>query len=362
MDKKKIGIFICKLRNERKWTQEDLANKLYVDRTVVSKWERGLYIPGAEELLKMQELFEVSINEILYGEGKDINNDKNVDSVPLKIMEDEKIKRMKIYIISTILFFILIVLFLSYYLITNYNSVKVYKIYSEKEDYTLNNGFLFFSNTKSYIRIGDINNDDDIKSVKFYYQMNGKDKIIMDGDIEILDKIYTNDFNYNELYSYNELNYIIANSKIELIKNDGKKVILDLLIREDYSNDKLINNYKKHISDGDIINIKNDIPQNIKKYFRYDKKDKVYIRNNEFINEYYYPDTKIYVLTFNESGNEEKYSFHLKSNVIEHQLFFNTTIEDNYSFDINNNTCLYGSCNVEKIKNIKSEYLDKIFF
>ena len=361
MDKKKIGHFICKLRNERKWTQEDLANKLYVDRTVVSKWERGLYIPGAEELLKMQELFEVSINEILYGERKDINNDKNVDSVPLKIMEDEKIKRMKIYIISTILFFILIVLFLSYYLITNYNSVKVYKIYSEKEDYTLNNGFLFFSNTKSYIRIGDINNDDDIKSVKFYYQMNGKDITIMEGGIEILDKIYINDFNYNELYTYNELSYIIANSKIELIKDDGKKILLELQVQNDYSNNNLIDSYKEHISNGDIISVKEDIPQYIKLNFNYDERELKYVKKGNNMVEYYYPDTKIFVLIFNVNGNEEKYSFYYNSNVIEHQLFINNGIDDNYSYDLRNNSCLYGLCDNEKIKNIKIEYLDKIF-
>ena len=44
MNNEKIGHFICKLRTEKKWTQEDLANKLFVDRTMVSKWERGVYI------------------------------------------------------------------------------------------------------------------------------------------------------------------------------------------------------------------------------------------------------------------------------------------------------------------------------
>ena len=42
MDSKTIGAFICELRKSKNMTQEDLAQKLMVDRGTISKWERGV--------------------------------------------------------------------------------------------------------------------------------------------------------------------------------------------------------------------------------------------------------------------------------------------------------------------------------
>ncbi len=41
MDQRKTGKFIAELRKSRKLTQQQLAQKLYVDRTTISKWELG---------------------------------------------------------------------------------------------------------------------------------------------------------------------------------------------------------------------------------------------------------------------------------------------------------------------------------
>ena len=60
MDSKKIGKFIAKLRKENGMTQEDLAKSLYTDRSIISKWERGLYIPKHDIILKISNLFNVS--------------------------------------------------------------------------------------------------------------------------------------------------------------------------------------------------------------------------------------------------------------------------------------------------------------
>ncbi len=70
MNQKKIGEFICILRKDKKLTQDDLAKIMLVDRTTISKWERGVYIPSIEYLLVLQKIFKVSIYEILSGERK----------------------------------------------------------------------------------------------------------------------------------------------------------------------------------------------------------------------------------------------------------------------------------------------------
>lgn len=67
MDIKQIGKFIAELRKERELTQDQLGEKLGVTNKTVSRWETGAYLPPADALLAMSELFEVSINEILSG-------------------------------------------------------------------------------------------------------------------------------------------------------------------------------------------------------------------------------------------------------------------------------------------------------
>lgn len=67
MDLVQIGKFIAELRKEQGLTQEQLGEKLGVTNKTVSRWETGTYLPPADALLSMSELFQVSINEILSG-------------------------------------------------------------------------------------------------------------------------------------------------------------------------------------------------------------------------------------------------------------------------------------------------------
>lgn len=67
MDLAKIGKFIAELRKETGLTQEQFGEKIGVTNKTVSRWETGTYLPPADALLAMSELFQVSINEILSG-------------------------------------------------------------------------------------------------------------------------------------------------------------------------------------------------------------------------------------------------------------------------------------------------------
>lgn len=67
MDLIKIGKFIAELRKEQQLTQEELGNKIGVTNKTISRWETGNYLPPADALLSMSQLFSVSINEILSG-------------------------------------------------------------------------------------------------------------------------------------------------------------------------------------------------------------------------------------------------------------------------------------------------------
>lgn len=67
MDLIEIGKFISELRKEHNLTQEALGEQLGVTNKTVSRWETGTYLPPADILLSMSELYGVSINEILSG-------------------------------------------------------------------------------------------------------------------------------------------------------------------------------------------------------------------------------------------------------------------------------------------------------
>lgn len=53
------------LRKQRGLTQEQLAEKLYVSRTAVSKWESGRGYPSIDSLKEIAKFFSVTVDELL---------------------------------------------------------------------------------------------------------------------------------------------------------------------------------------------------------------------------------------------------------------------------------------------------------
>lgn len=53
------------LRGERGLTQEQLAQRLYVTRTAVSRWETGAGTPNLDSLQALARLFDVSVDNLL---------------------------------------------------------------------------------------------------------------------------------------------------------------------------------------------------------------------------------------------------------------------------------------------------------
>ena len=67
MDLVQIGKFIAQLRKEQGFSQEKLGEMLGVTNKTISRWETGTYLPPAEMLVSMSNLFHVTINELLSG-------------------------------------------------------------------------------------------------------------------------------------------------------------------------------------------------------------------------------------------------------------------------------------------------------
>ena len=88
MDYKKIGAFIATERKSKKLTQAKLAEKIFVSEKTVSKWENGNGIPDTNSLLKLCEVFDVSLNELLSGERGAAENKSQNDKLLLDMAKE----------------------------------------------------------------------------------------------------------------------------------------------------------------------------------------------------------------------------------------------------------------------------------
>ncbi len=66
-----LGENIYRLRTERNLSQGDFADALEVSRQSVSKWENNSAVPELEKLMKMAELFGITLDELVTGATKE---------------------------------------------------------------------------------------------------------------------------------------------------------------------------------------------------------------------------------------------------------------------------------------------------
>ena len=62
MDTKDV---LLELRTKRGLSQDELAEKIFVTRQAVSRWENGETVPNTETLKLLSQFFDVSINTLL---------------------------------------------------------------------------------------------------------------------------------------------------------------------------------------------------------------------------------------------------------------------------------------------------------
>ncbi|HEV8513090.1 MAG TPA: helix-turn-helix transcriptional regulator [Cyclobacteriaceae bacterium] len=58
-----IGKIISRLRNERKWSIRELADRMHVKHPSISRWESGAKIPNKETIEKFAKVFSVPVSK-----------------------------------------------------------------------------------------------------------------------------------------------------------------------------------------------------------------------------------------------------------------------------------------------------------
>lgn len=62
-----VGLRIVRARKRRGWSQEALAGRLGVSQRMLRRWERGIFAPSLEALVKLAEVLGSATDELLRG-------------------------------------------------------------------------------------------------------------------------------------------------------------------------------------------------------------------------------------------------------------------------------------------------------
>lgn len=137
-----ISTQIKKYRNEMKFSQEKLAEKIYVTRQTISNWENEKSYPDIHSLLLLSSLFNVSLDQLIKGDIEIMKKEIN----KAEVAEFNWFSKLfsVLFIISIIVFVPLLVFLRIYgaiiwtilYLITLGFGIKVEKLKKKNELHT----------------------------------------------------------------------------------------------------------------------------------------------------------------------------------------------------------------------------------
>lgn len=108
MDQMKIGKFISLKRKEKNITQSELAEKLGMTDRAISKWENGVCLPDANNMLELCRILGITINDLFSGEVVDkMDNEKKLEEnllemVKWKEQRDKELLLLEIFIGVTV--------------------------------------------------------------------------------------------------------------------------------------------------------------------------------------------------------------------------------------------------------------------
>lgn len=92
------------LRKEKGFSQEELAIRLHVVRQTISKWEKGLSVPDADLIIRIAEILETSVSQLLGAKNIDEADEDHVAEQLSRINEQLAIRNHRAKLIWRIIF------------------------------------------------------------------------------------------------------------------------------------------------------------------------------------------------------------------------------------------------------------------
>ena len=100
------------LRKQKGFSQEELATRLHVVRQTVSKWEKNLSVPDADMLVRLAEILDVTVTELLGAKIDGTANANNIAEQLSRINEQLAVKNRRARRIWKVIVIVLALLFI----------------------------------------------------------------------------------------------------------------------------------------------------------------------------------------------------------------------------------------------------------
>ena len=347
IENEKVGSFLRELREKEGLSQQKLGMIVYVSRQAISQWELGKCVPDLQQAIALSKLYNITIADIYAGEI--VTNKDKYNSIMEFIIKSEMKRTRKIITLLVTTIIVLLFIFLSYYFFNVYNKISVYTVDTIEKQYVVR-GIITKSVNDIYINF-ELN--DTVDNLCLMYNDTKLNCIANNNYLVIKESI-----GYNEQLpelSHLKMDDFINNLYVE-INNDTK---FKLKVEKDYNNDKLIFNKDDKTANYEEKYDNNfEIPEKVKKNFKYDKEKNIYLYNNKkdniLIN--YIVDSN--TISFKKSDDKylHYYAYDMNANLLFH-----------YSkYDLKNNETIIELRN-EKItdditKNFHNHYLNKYIY
>lgn len=251
MDKETLGIFLAKLREEKNLKQEAVAEMLDINYKTVSKWEHGYSAPDTITLMKLAEIYNVSLYELTIG--KKIKNPLISKNNIRKIINKNSIKKiiiLKIILIILSIFFLIGTIFSIAYTTTNYSIVKVYDLKGSDNNLYVNGVFIKM-NSSYHLSINNIIYDNNIeaflknKTNKVNYSLTIDTyqtkyrELNFESQTKIKDALPMIRFNIYDKLTNKNINHFFLNINYRNEKNEEVNKSFKIILDKKFSNTKL---------------------------------------------------------------------------------------------------------------------------
>ena len=342
MNPEKFQFFIKELRLEKKLSQEQLANMIFVSRTTITKWENGKSVPDSDKYELLCQFFNISIEELILSERKTSKNINSLSNAILNFIREQSKKNKRLKLMLVICFLIIILMFIGVtilYYISNYNSIHFYTYSGKSENVEISDGLLIISKDKIYFTLGNIVPEYD--GIINIYSVNGnEEQIIYSGQSFNLIKEY---YGYDSFIDYLEF---LKGNQIVYIELNSEKI--ELVFSESFSNDKYF--YDKVENIGTEYDFSEQfIPDKILKKFNCTNNICTFNINNNVLT-YNYP-------IFNVVTPSENITYFINTKLFDYKKYHNNSIYQ--SFKIIDGKVSCESYNCEDASQIYKKFEDE---